>query len=146
MFLGRKRIGISTYVDGAEAGTVTGSHVLVESLNSLGAAHLTELLVHVVGAGAGVVAEPDTEVLDLGRALLADLLEERKDRRQPTLPTCRFITATHTTLMLTISPLAFLTLRSWVRKYQNRDLATTVLGAKMRMRYSLGVGLASVGR
>jgi hypothetical protein len=42
--------------------------------------------------------------------------------------------------------LAFLTLRSWVRKYQNRDLATTALGAKMRMRYSLGVGLASVGR
>lgn len=133
-------------MDGAEAGTVAGSHVLVESLNSLGAAHLTELLVHVVGAGAGVVAEPDTEVLDLGRALLADLLDGKKDRRQPTLPSCRLITATHTTLMLTISPLAFLTLRSWVRKYQNRDLATTVLGAKMRMRYSLGVGLASVGR
>lgn len=65
-------------MDGAEAGTVTGSHVLVESLNSLGAAHLTELLVHVVGAGAGVVAEPDTEVLDLGRALLADLSREKK--------------------------------------------------------------------
>lgn len=65
-------------MDGAEAGTVAGSHVLVESLNSLGAAHLTELLVHVVGAGAGVVAEPDTEVLDLGRALLADLLDGEK--------------------------------------------------------------------
>ena len=65
-------------MDGAEAGTVAGSHVLVESLNSLGAAHLTELLVHVVGAGAGVVAEPDTEVLDLGRTLLADLLDGKK--------------------------------------------------------------------
>jgi hypothetical protein len=31
-------------------------------------------------------------------------------------------------------------------KYQKRDLATTVLGAKMRMRYSLGVGFASLGR
>lgn len=52
----------------------------------------------------------------------------------------------HTSLMLTISPLAFLTFLSLVRKYQNRDLATTGLGAKMRMRYSLGVGFASVGR
>ena len=60
-------------MDGAEAGTVTGSHVLVESLNSLGAAHLTELLVHVVGAGAGVVADPDANVLDLEGVLLVDL-------------------------------------------------------------------------
>ena len=60
-------------MDGAETGTVTGSHVLVESLNSLGAGHLTELLVHVVGAGARVVADPDTEVLDLLGALLGDL-------------------------------------------------------------------------
>jgi len=60
-------------VDGTEASTVAGSHILVESLNSLSAGHLTELLVHVVGTGAGVVAEPDTEVLDLERALLGDL-------------------------------------------------------------------------
>lgn len=60
-------------MDGAEAGTVTGSHVLVESLNGLGAAHLTELLVHVVGTGARVVAEPDAEVLDLQGTLLVDL-------------------------------------------------------------------------
>jgi hypothetical protein len=62
-----------TYVDGAETGTVTGSHVLVESLNSVGAGHLAELLVHVVGAGAGVVTDPDTEVLDLEGTLLIDL-------------------------------------------------------------------------
>jgi len=62
-----------TYVDGAETGTVTGSHVLVEGLNSVGAGHLTELLVHVVGAGAGVVADPDTEVLDLEGTLLINL-------------------------------------------------------------------------
>jgi hypothetical protein len=47
---------------------------------------------------------------------------------------------------LTISPLAFFSLRREAMKYQKRDLATTVLGAKMRMRYSLGVGFASVGR
>ncbi len=132
----------STYVDGTEAGTVTGSHVLVERLDSVGSAHLTELLVHVVGAGAGVITKPDTEVLDLKRALLVDL----ELLLTQNAPFTALLPYKHTTLRLTISPLAFLTLRSWVRKYQNRDLATTVLGAKMRMRYSLGVGLASVGR
>lgn len=52
---------------------MTSSHVLVEGLNGVGTAHLTELLVHVVGTGARVVAEPDTEVLDLGGALLGNL-------------------------------------------------------------------------
>ena len=52
---------------------MTGSHVLVEGLNGVGTAHLTELLVHVVGAGARVVTQPDTEVLDLGGTLLGDL-------------------------------------------------------------------------
>jgi hypothetical protein len=136
-----------TYVDGTEAGTVTSSHVLVEGLNSLGPAHLTELLVHVVGTGARVVAEPDTEVLDLERALLVDLTNKKRDKvSRPHLDRRILSHSRHTTLRLTISPLAFLTLRSWVKKYQKRDLATTVLGAKMRMRYSLGVGLASVGR
>lgn len=64
---------VETYVDGTKASTVAGSHVLVESLNGLGAGHLTELLVHVVGTGARVVAEPDTEVLDLEGALLGNL-------------------------------------------------------------------------
>jgi hypothetical protein len=68
---------VETYVDGTEAGTVTGSHVLVESLNGLSAGHLTELLVHVVGTGARVVAEPDTEVLDLEGALLGNLDEKK---------------------------------------------------------------------
>ena len=52
---------------------MAGSHVLVESLNSLSAGHLTVLLVHVVGTGTRVVADPDTEVLDLEGALLGDL-------------------------------------------------------------------------
>ena len=66
---------VETYVDGTETGTVAGSHVLVESLNGLGTAHLTELLVHVVGTGARVVADPDTEVLDLQVTLLGDDIE-----------------------------------------------------------------------
>lgn len=78
----RDRVG-KTYVDGAETGTVTGSHVLVESLNSLGAGHLTELLVHVVGAGARVVADPDTEVLDLEGTLLRNLDGGKKSRSVP---------------------------------------------------------------
>lgn len=62
-----------TYVDGPETGTVAGSHVLVESLHSFGPGHLAVLLVHVVSAGARVVADPDAEVLDLQRVLLVDL-------------------------------------------------------------------------
>ena len=52
---------------------MTGSHVLVEGLDGVNPAHLTELLVHVVGARTRVVTDPDTEVLDLGGALLVDL-------------------------------------------------------------------------
>lgn len=48
--------------------------------------------------------------------------------------------------MLTISPVAFLTFLRPRMKYQYRDLATTSLGAKIRMRYRDGVGLVSVGR
>ena len=53
---------------------MSGSHVLVESLNGICPAHLTVLLVHVVCTGARVVANPDTEVLDLLWALLVDLI------------------------------------------------------------------------
>ena len=60
-------------MDRPETSTVAGSHVLVQSLDGLSAGHLTVLLVHVVGAGARVVTDPDTEVLDLLGALLEDL-------------------------------------------------------------------------
>lgn len=63
----------ATYGNRAETGTVAGSHVLVEGINGVYPAHLTELLVHVVGTGARVVTDPDTKVLDLGGALLVDL-------------------------------------------------------------------------
>jgi hypothetical protein len=60
-------------VDRPESGTVASGHVLVQALDSINTAELTELLVHVVGARARVVSEPDTEVLDLQGLLLVDL-------------------------------------------------------------------------
>lgn len=61
-------------VDRTEAGTVTSGHVLVEGLDGVGTGHLAVLTVHVVSAGAGVVADPDANVLDLERVLLVDLV------------------------------------------------------------------------
>ena len=60
-------------MDRAEAGAVAGSHVLVEALYGISTSEFTELLVHVVGTGARVVAKPNAEVLDLQRLLLVDL-------------------------------------------------------------------------
>lgn len=59
----------------SEAGAVTGSHVLVQGIDGVRPGHLAVLLVHVVGAGARIVTDPDTEVLDLLGALLVDLGE-----------------------------------------------------------------------
>lgn len=53
---------------------MTGSHVRVHGLDGGASGHLTVLLVHVVGTGARVVTDPDTEVLDLERVLLGDLV------------------------------------------------------------------------
>ncbi len=66
-------LGDADDLDGAGAGAVAGSHVRVAGLNGSVAGQLTVLLVHVVGAGARVVTDPDTEVLDLERLLLVDL-------------------------------------------------------------------------
>ena len=69
-------------LDRAGTGTVTGSHVRVASLNSGVAGQLTVLLLHVVGAGTGIVTDPDTEVLDLKGLLLVDLFgKAQKDTR-----------------------------------------------------------------
>jgi hypothetical protein len=62
-------------VNGPEAGTVAGSHVGVEGLDGIGSGHLTVLAVHVVSARARVVADPDTEVLDLLGVLLVQLVD-----------------------------------------------------------------------
>ncbi len=66
------------HVDRPEAGTVTGSHVLVESSDGFRPGELTELLVHVVCAGTRVVTEPDTEVLDFQWLCLMNLQREEK--------------------------------------------------------------------
>jgi hypothetical protein len=63
----------STYVDGPETGTVTGSHIRVQGLDGIGSGQLTVLLVHVVRARSRVVSQPDTEVLDFLGVLLVDL-------------------------------------------------------------------------
>jgi hypothetical protein len=81
-----------------------------------------------VSAGAGVVTDPDSEVLDLERALLVDLKLNELISKIEAPPVLR------TTFKLTISPLDFLTLRNFIKKYQKRDFATTVFGAKIRMR------------
>lgn len=128
-------------MDRPEAGAVAGGHIGVEGLDGVCPGHLTVLAVHVVGAGAGVVADPDTEVLDLLGVLLVDLAHGLAV--EPT-NLCR--KSRLTTRTATISPVAFLTLRRPRKKYQKRDLATVVLGAKMVIRYISGVGLASVGK
>jgi hypothetical protein len=126
-----------TYLHLPEARSVAGSHILVQSVDSGNTGHLTVLLVHVVGTGARVVADPDTEVLDLLWALLVDLghvsrLSSMCRRRNHVLHPAQPLARTWFTE--TISPFAFLILRSLPRKYQNRDLATTSLGANMRIR------------
>lgn len=60
-------------MDRPEASTVAGSHILVEALDGISTSEFTELLVHIVGAGARVVTDPDTEVLDLQGLLLVNL-------------------------------------------------------------------------
>ena len=85
-------IELATYVDRPETGTVAGGHILVEGLDGISTREFTELLVHVVGARARVVAEPDAEVLDLQGLLLVDLSEFRPRKKvrercsQPPIP------------------------------------------------------------
>ena len=62
-------------MDRPETRTVTSGHILVEGLDGVRTAELTELLVHVVGTATGVVTDPDTEVLDLQGLLLVNLKE-----------------------------------------------------------------------
>lgn len=59
-------------LDGPEASPVASSHILVAGGDGVGAAELTELLVHVVGSRAGIVPQPNTKVLDVLGLLLVD--------------------------------------------------------------------------
>jgi hypothetical protein len=58
------------YVDRPEAGTMPSCHVLVKAFDCISTGEVTELLVHVVGSRSRVVADPNTEVLDLQRLCL----------------------------------------------------------------------------
>ena len=53
-----------TYVDRTEAGSMSGSHVLVQALDSICTAKVTEFLVHVMRSRPRIITEPDTEVFD----------------------------------------------------------------------------------
>jgi hypothetical protein len=64
---------VRTYVDRPKAGTMPCGHVLVEGLDGIRPGQLTVLFVHVVGAGTGIVTDPDAKVLNLLGALLVDL-------------------------------------------------------------------------
>jgi hypothetical protein len=59
-------------VNRPESGTMSGRHILVECLDGIRPAHLAILLVHVVGAGSRIIANPDAEILDLEGSLLVD--------------------------------------------------------------------------
>lgn len=61
-------------VDGAETSTVLGSHILVAGSDGISTGELTVLLVHVMGARARVIANPNTKVLHLHGLLLEDLV------------------------------------------------------------------------
>lgn len=116
------------------------SHILVKCIDSFGSGHLTILLVHVVCARSRIITYPDAKVLDFKRTLLVDLhgfmqlvvFLSRCGSAKAMLSQVKM--TRYTSFKLTISPLAFLTFLSFVRKYQKRDLATTLLGANMRIR------------
>jgi hypothetical protein len=124
-----QRVGVAgiTHMDGPEAAAVAGSHVLVKGVDSIRSGKLAVLFVHVVGTGTGIVTDPDTEVLDLGGALLVNL---RRAVLASVVDAIARIRCIRTTWRETISPALFLTFRSFFKKYQKRDLATTTLGAK----------------
>ena len=60
-------------MDRAEASTVSGSHVLVQALDSICTAKVTEFLVYVVRSRPRIITEPDTKVFDFQRLLLMNL-------------------------------------------------------------------------
>jgi len=64
-------------LDGAGSRAVTGTHVTVALGDGAGGSQVAVLAVHVVGATARVVAQPDAKVLDRRRSLLVHLLAQQ---------------------------------------------------------------------
>jgi hypothetical protein len=83
-----------------------------------------------VSAGAGIISDPDAKVFDFHWSLFLDLVAKAISWEL----VWWIDTGLRTTLRVTISPFDFLTFRNFIKKYQNRDLATTEFGANMRMR------------
>ena len=110
-------------MDRPETRTVAGGHILVEGLDGVCTAELTELLVHVVSAATGVVADPDAEVLDLQGLLLLNLEEHVPRTAIRPYSACHLNGCKgkiHTTLTPMISPLAFLTFFSCLHEKLTR--------------------------
>ena len=63
-------------VDRPESSTMSSCHILVQSLHCVGSRHFSVFLVHVMSAGAGVVSDPDAEVLDFQWSLFMDLVSK----------------------------------------------------------------------
>ena len=61
------------YMDRTEASTVSSSHVLVQALDSICTAKVSEFLVHVMCSRPRIITEPDTKVLDFQRLLFMNL-------------------------------------------------------------------------
>ena len=58
---------------GPKARSVPCGHVLIQRVHSFSSGHLAVFFVHVVRAGARVVADPDAEVFDAGGVFFVDL-------------------------------------------------------------------------
>merc|ERR1712015_509498 len=61
-------------LDGVGPGPVSCAHVAVALGDGRAHSQVPVLAVHVVGSRPGIITKPDSEVLDLQRLLLADLL------------------------------------------------------------------------
>jgi hypothetical protein len=62
-----------THMNRPEPRTMPSSHILIQAFDGIGARELTVLLVHVVCTRARVIADPDSEVLDLQWLLFVNL-------------------------------------------------------------------------
>jgi hypothetical protein len=107
-------------------------------LNSAAQRGVTELLVHVVGTRARVVSHSDAEVLHDAVIALTNLELTQAYGKEAYLGQNSGGSPHHhktrTSFTEITSPVARFILLYWCKKYQKRDLATTSLGAKMRMR------------
>lgn len=152
--------------------TVAGSHFLVERIHRRVHRRLAVLLIRVVVTRAGLVTDPDAEVLHGRRVRLKDLFVivnestlvslsfrvfHRRDERLTRFASLKVAFAsasrsrafTHpqrrTSLHAMIWPFAFFTFLRRDMKYQNFDRALTSSSAHNFMRNTSGSGCASVG-